>query len=326
MLTLYRAEQDRLCIIPRDALKEEVALVWIDLLNPSEEEELWVEGLLKIDIPTRAEMHEIELSNRFYHENGALYATASIISGADTNMPEIHAVTFVLVDQCLVTVRYSTPSFFKAFGERIQKGGYPQCRGSMVFAGLMEAIVNRIADVLESIGHQIDAIGSSVFRPDPQKMSTSGSEPDFAELLRMIGMNGDLISKVRESLISVSRLASFIASSTYYDVGSLEHAKMETLRHDVPALSDHAGFLSNKVSFLLDATLGMVNIQQNTIIKIFSVVSVVFLPPTLVASIYGMNFSAMPELHWEFGYPMAVVFMILSAFLPYLFFRKKGWL
>ncbi len=326
MMTFYIAQNDTLQVIARDAVTADPQrLAWVDLLNPTEEEETWLEKLLRIEIPTRAEMHEIELSNRFYQENGALYATATIIAGADTPSPETHALTFVLTGNCLVTVRYSDPHFLRAFMERVQKGG--ACHGGAILAALLEAIVNRIADTLEVAGHHIDSLSAIIFRPEQQAgAADSAPSPDFAEILRQIGIKGDLVSKTRESLISLARLFSFVSHSTYFSAESADNGKLQTLRLDVPALSDHASFLSNKISFLLDATLGLINTQQNTIIKIFSVAAVVFLPPTLVASIYGMNFAFMPELHWTFGYPMAVALMILSAFLPYTFFRKKGWL
>lgn len=326
MITFYLAEKGRLQVVGQNAVVDISRLTWVDMLNPTDAEEAQIEKLLGINIPTREEMHEIELSNRFYQENDTLYATASIVTGANTDTPEIHAITFVLIGHCLITIRYSAPSFFKVFCERMQKGGYSNGQGNIILAGLLEAIINRIADILEAVGHQIDDTGRNVFRPSPQEISKTSAQPDFAAILRKVGVGGDLISKLHESLTSISRLISFIGISAYYPVQSPEHRKIETLRRDIQALNEHAGFLSNKISFLLDATLGMVNIQQNSIIKIFSVVAVIFLPPTLVASIYGMNFSVMPELRWPFGYPMAIIIMMISAFLPYLFFRKKGWL
>lgn len=326
MLKFYVAEKDSLQAITQEAVGANLArLAWVDLLNPTDEEESYLEKQLKIDIPTRAEMHEIELSNRLYQENGALYATATILTGADTPAPETHAITFVLIANCLVTVRYSDPQFIRIFRERMQKYGFASCQGGAVLAGLLEAIVNRVADTLEAAGHHINSMARTVFRPDPQIIAAK-NKPDFAEILRQIGIKGDLISKTRESMVSISRLISFVNYASHLPAGSPEHSKMESVRHDIAALTDHAGFLANKMSFLLDATLGMISIEQNAIIKIFSVAAVVFLPPTLVASIYGMNFNAMPELHWAFGYPMAIIFMILSAYLPYTFFRKKGWL
>lgn len=327
MMTFYVAEKGSLQPIEQEAVAGNIAKVaWVDLLHPTPEEEKYLESLLQIDIPTREEMHEIELSNRLYQENGAYYATASILMGADTVSPEIHAITFVLTNHCLVSVRYCDPRFFNIFKDRMHKGGFTSCQGNAILAGLLEIIIDRIADTLEMIGHYIDGMTRDVFRPNPAATPAPAEQQDFSEILRQIGVKGDLISKARESLISLMRMISFVLHSNFYNSASAEHARIETLQHDIPALSDHASFLSSKLSFLLDATLGLVSIQQNKIIKIFSVAAVIFLPPTLVASIYGMNFAAMPELHWSFGYPMAIVLMIFSAFLPYTFFRRKGWL
>lgn len=325
MLTLF-ALQDKVLtpVSLEDVYHNRPELVWVDLLNPTHEEEVDVERLLGTEIPTREEMHEIELSSRLYQENGALHATATLVTQADTEEPETHAVTFLLVKQCLITIRYVNPRPFRMFISRTGKMELLQYQGSTVFTGLLELIVDRLADILEMAGHNIDGMTRKIFRP---KLNREGDErTDFQALLQEIGINGDLISKTRESMVSVSRLLSFILQAPQFRHGTDEHGRISTLLRDIAPLSDHANFLSNKVNFLLDATLGMISIEQNAIIKIFSVAAVVFLPPTLVASIYGMNFHLMPELDWHLGYPMAIILMILSAFLPYKYFKRKKWL
>jgi magnesium transporter len=328
MLKLYVSHNDSIAPVSiADAQNCIPKLVWIDLLNPTGEEEHLVENMLDTSIPTRDEMHEIEPSSRLYQEKGAIYATATILAQADTPQPENHAITFVLSGKCLITVRYSDPRPFATFLNRSSQISAETYHGNTVLAGLLEAIIDRLADILENAGHSIDEMTQKIFRPHLQGTDARSKEkPDLDEMLRQVGIRGDLISKTRESMISINRLLGFISHTKYFKPGSEAHERVQSMQHDILALSDHASFLSNKVTFILDAILGMISIEQNAIIKIFSVAAVVFLPPTLVASIYGMNFDIMPELKWHFGYPLAIVSMMFSAYLPYRFFKRKGWL
>ncbi|HET6520847.1 MAG TPA: magnesium transporter CorA family protein [Geminicoccaceae bacterium] len=302
-----------------DPIPEEA--VWLDMLEPSAEEELAVEAALGIDIPTREEMREIEISSRLYEEDGALYLTAQVVAHADTDAPESTAITFVLTRSRLVTVRYADPKPFQSFATHAERHPSACATGEAAFAGLFEAIIDRSADILEAIGADMDAISRDVFA---QGEAAKGR--DFQALLARIGRNGDLASKVRESLVSIGRLLSFSRQVLRTQPERNIHPRLEAISHDITSLGDYAAFLSNKINFMLDATLGMINIQQTDIIKIFSIAAAVFLPPTLIASIYGMNFTFMPELHWLLGYPFALLLMIVSAILPYLYFKRRGWL
>lgn len=329
MLHCFHQQQGVLHEIPTGTAPdfEADALCWVDLNHPTAEEEASVEAHLGVNIPTRDEMGEIELSNRFYIEGEALYATATILSKSDSETPEAHPVTFVLTPHYLVTVRYSDPYAFRVAGSRAAQGIGTEHVPQTMLLVLLEAIVNRLADVLEESGHQIDEVGKTIFRPH-QKMRKQRqiSKPDYEEVLRQIGIYDDRISKLRESLLSISRLLGFVAQSAQVKNGSDMHVRMLELQRDIPALADHATFLSNKISFLLDATLGLISIEQSGIIKIFSVAAVIFLPPTLVASIYGMNFDFMPELSQPYGYPLALCAMVVSALLPCLYFKYRKWL
>ena len=298
--------------------------VWIDLVQPSREEELLVETALGIDAPTREEMQEIEVSSRLYTENGAVYMTATVMSRMDTDQPLASPVSFVLAGERLVTIRYAEPRPFTSFGLRAQRATSGYTSGPLVLLGLFESIVDRLADVLETTGQKIDTLSSDVFAADG-----AGATRDFKGVLARLGRNGDLTSKIRESLVSLARVVHFMQEAA--DIAHLRHAKdvkagVAALDKDIASLLDHVSFLNNKISFLLDATLGLINIEQNGIIKLFSVVSVALMPPTLIASIYGMNFKFMPELGWEFGYPMAIGLMVTSAILPFVYFKRKGWL
>jgi magnesium transporter len=309
--------------------------VWIDLFHPTKDEEAQIEAAFGIDVPTREEVQEIELSSRLYTEEDAIFMTANILSHTEGDDAVISPLTLILVKDRLITVRYEDPRSISNFAVRCGRAGAQSA--NIVAIGLLEAIVERLADLLERLGHDLDTLSAGVFQPPKNEAPTdkkgrpkprkTRATRDFQAVLVRIGNKGDLLSKVRESLISIQRVATFLAASGVAGAHEKEfRARLKSLSRDVEALTDHAGFINQKNNFLLDATLGMINIEQNAIIKIFSVAAVVFLPPTLIASIYGMNFDFMPELSWPFGYPFAIGLMIISAILPFYFFKGRGWL
>jgi magnesium transporter len=299
-------------------------VIWVDLHEPSPQEVRFVEDMLQIDVPTREEIVEIEASSRLYEENDAYFMTATMLSRAESESPKLAAVTFILVGQRLVTLRYADPLPFRTAASQIQRNPLAWNSGEVIFVGLLEVIVDRLADILEVIGADLDAVSGEVFTTDAKEAARRAK--DYRQLLARVGRAGDLIGKSRESLVSLGRLAAFVSVAFKAKDRKGLLTRIKTVSRDVLSLSDHASFLTNKVTFSLDAILGLVSIEQNGIIKIFSVAAVVFLPPTLVASIYGMNFEVMPELGFTFGYPMALGLMILSAIMPYLYFKQKGWL
>jgi magnesium transporter len=303
--------------MPADAL-------WIDLVEPTRDEDRLVEDHLGISIPTREEMADIEPSEILYRENNASYMTARIICRSETEQPQLANVTFILTERALVTVRYDEPRSFSMFASRAARPGGCPHQAEAVLDGLIETVIDRAAEVLGSVGTDIDKISLSVFET---KREGARRGAGFRDALRALGRKGDVISKVRESMVSIERMLLFLSTSTPRPQrGSPFHSQRRTAIRDVQSLEEHATFLSNKVQFLLDATLGLVTIEQNDIIKLFSVMAVVFMPPTLVASIYGMNFEVMPELEWRFGYPMALLVMVAAAIAPYMIFRWKRWL
>jgi len=268
-------------------------------------------------------MQEIEPSNRLYQEDGGLFMTVNVVAKADSPAPESTAITFVLLRQRLITVRYEEPKALRIFAGYVERHRELGVSGAALLVGLLEAIVDRTADILERIGTDIDALSRSIFIAGG---GASCAPRDFTDALTRMGRHHDLTSKARESLVSLSRLLSFLTlpGDVRNDKELREHVR--GLVRDVASLTDHATFISGNISFLLNATLGLVNVEQNAIIKIFSVAAVVFLPPTLVASIYGMNFKEIPELGWHLGYVWALLLMVLSAVLPYLYFKRRGWL
>jgi magnesium transporter len=231
-------------------------------------------------------------------------------------------VTFVLVAGKLITVRYHEPRVFKTFPQRAEQVSLGCNSGDLILVALLEALVDRNADVLERAQRDVDAISREIFATDSTRAAR-----DFQRTLRLIGRKGDLVSHLRDSLVSLLRLTGFLSQAHAEQSSDKEpRGRIKTIGHDIQALTDQTAFLSQKITFLLDATLGLVNIEQNNIIKIFTIAAGVFLPPTLIASVYGMNFVHMPELRWPLGYPLAVVAMVLSAVLPYWYFRRRGWL
>jgi magnesium transporter len=314
---LVRAVQSAEEPLPKD-------VVWIDLLEPTAEEEKGVEQALNINVPTREEMREIESSNRLYEENGVLYMTATIVTKLDTDLPQSTQATFILDGQHLITNRYTDPLPFRRFISYAETHPAACSSAPVLLVGLLEAIINRIADVIERVASDLDQISSEVFAPGRnRRMATSR---DFRHVLGRVGQSGELVSKARESLVSLGRLLVFVQQATTVQISQDTRARFRTLSRDVTAMSDHASFLGDKVQFGLDATLGMVTIDQNNILKIFSVVTVFLLPPSVIAGFYGMNFEHIPWLHEQWGWYVALGMMLASSLLPYLWFKRKGWL
>ncbi len=301
--------------VPEDA-------VWIDLANPTSGEDKLIERLVGIGVPTREEMQEIEVSSRLYTENGARYMTATLMCQSDTATPKTTAVTFILAGHRLITVRYDDPKPFAIIRNKLSRNCAPGVTGESVLMDLLDAVIDRAADILERVGMEVDEVSHEIFEPERSRAAQF-----YNSVLQTIGSKGDLTSKVRESLVSLGRMVLFLAN----EADSLKWPKeqraiLKIMQRDVQSLSDHASYLTNKITFLLDAMLGVVTIEQNNIIKIFSVAAVALMPPTLIASIYGMNFKHMPELNWEYGYPFAIVLMVIAAILPYLYFKWRKWL
>ncbi len=299
--------------------------IWIDLVKPTAEEDHAVERLTGIAVPTREDMQEIEISSRLYIENGARYMTATLMCSSDSENPRTTAVTFILAGHRLVTVRYDAPKPFLLVENKLARYCAPSITGEVVLMELIDAVIDRNADILERAGGDMDAISHDIF--EPNGAAETGHAKRYSDILIAIGRKGDLTSKVRESLVSIGRVVTFIAAAVEGTKWSKDmREQLKIMQRDVISLTDHASYLSNKITFVLDAMLGVVNLEQNNIIKLFSVMAVVLMPPTLIASIYGMNFKIMPELDWQHGYPFALVMMVLAAVLPYMVFKWKKWL
>jgi magnesium transporter len=322
MIVGYASEGGRLHPVgnPLAALS---GLVWIDLLNPTADEETTLEAQLGVDIPTREEMHRFEVSGRLYKEDDAIFMTATLPARTDSDDLLMAPVAFVLTAGKVVTVRYHEPRAFRTFPQRASESNLGCAHGETVLVALLEATVDRMTDIFERAEEEVDAISRAIFRNDQPKAASR----DLMGTLQLIGRKGDLCSNLQLAVLSLQRLSGFFGQMlAERPDGKDVRRRVKTLEHDLQSLSDHGSFVSQKITFLLDATLGMVNVEQNNIIKIFSIAAGVFLPPTLIASVYGMNFSFMPELRWQYGYPLAWLLMLASALIPLWFFKRRGWL
>ncbi len=330
--------------LPADAL-------WVDLLDPTAKEEDAVERLLGVGVPTRQEMAEIEESARLYEERGALVMTAVVVTGVSERRPATAEVTFVLTPKTLATIRYADPLPFRAFAEKCRRSPEAHDSSELVFLSLLENVVNRLADVLEITDAELDALSDAVFAdgdaaggddaagaegsavPDATRRRWSWRlarrrppPADLQAVVKRLGRASALVSKLRESLLSIGRVLAFFRQGAGERIKDGARARLRTLDRDVASLAEYDAQLSAEIGFLLQAAFGLIGVEQNNIIKVFSIAAVLFLPPTLVGTVYGMNFEHMPELHWAFGYPFALALMVASAVAPYHWFKRRGWL
>lgn len=297
--------------------------VWVDLLTPTPEEIAAVEEASGLTLPTKADLSEIETSSRLRTEGDVLCLSAPLVYRSQTQDPGTTPVGFVLAPELLVTMRFEALNAFDTY-ERAARGG-----AADVFVGLIEAIVDRIADVLERIAAELDALSHRLFRSRSigggDRRTRAQENADLRSILRRLGASGDLASKIRDSLLALARIVPYAAAMRGAELPASVRTRLETLRHDLASLSDYEAHLLNKVQLLMDATLGLINVEQNDIIKVLTVVNVVGVPPTLVASMYGMNFKYMPELDWAWGYPYGLAVIAVSAILPLIWFKWRGW-
>jgi magnesium transporter len=321
MLTIYDTTGQRLARHD-EALPIVPSTVWFDLLNPTKEEDNKVEGLLGISVPTRAEVREIEASSRFYQENGANYMTGFLAHSVDDKTLETSTLTFILTGDALVTVRYADSKVFPSFLSRIERGDASCQTGAGLMIGLIETLVEQQADLIEKIQDSVDKIAKRVFDPGARRKGQNKLDV----LLKGAGIEGNRIAMLKESATSLERILHVLRNTARErNCDGKIFSRIETVDRDIRSLSEHMRYLSDRIGLLLNATLGLISNEQNQIIKLFSVMAVMLMPPTLVASVYGMNFEHMPEIKWLLGYPMALGMMAVSALIPFVYFRYKGW-
>lgn len=296
-------------------------LVFLDLLNPSRAEELEAEKWLEYQLPTREEMQEIEESSRLYSEKGALYMTAWIPVGLDTQDPDNTSISFVLAPDCLTTVRYADPHAFRVFADQVRRQCTAPVTSDAVFLLLMELIVARVADALQNVEADLKKICNEIFTLDPHKASAA-VEKDLSGVVKLLGRRSALVANLRESLLSLNRMLQFFLNSAATWMRGELAAQFRSVMRDVKSLDDYTNQQTQEMTFLLESTLGLINIQQNQIIKIFTVASVLFMPPTLIASIYGMNVK-LPGQEHGLAFLAVMLVIILSAILPIFYFKRN---
>jgi len=299
---------------------------WIDLEEPTHEEESLVERCIGVDVPTQDEMSEIEPSSRLYEQNGALYMTVSALRGLEEHQPATTPIGFVLAKDRLVTVRYATPRPIRTFENHARRDPDLVRDAPTALVRLLDAIIDRMADEIEGVADRMEHLSSAIFASAPDERRIPAEK--LTQLLTSIGQVQTLLAKIRYTAVSTSRLLNFLAASNRMHEPANADARhhLASLLTDVTALAEHATFLADNLTFLLDASLGLISIEQNAAMKLFSWAAVVFLPPTLIAGVYGMNFDHIPELHWLYGYGWALGLMVASAILPYLYFKHRKWI
>ncbi|WP_448298759.1 magnesium transporter CorA family protein [Phreatobacter sp. HK31-P] len=324
MMNAYAVVNDALVRVETTADAVPPEVVWVDLFQPTVDEDKALERCLGIEIPSREEMLEIEPSSRLYVDHGVRYMTSTVLCNTDLGTPKLTQISFVMAPNRLITVRYDTPKPINLFLNRAQKPGTVHANPESILTGLLDTIVDRLADILEKVGEEIDQASGQVFS---KEIGNKSRASNIEEVLQILGTKGGFISKIRESLVSINRLLLFLATEIEGTKVSKDvRVVLKSQSRDVESLTQHCDALSSKITFLLNAVLGLVANEQSNIIKIFAVLSVVLMPPTLIGTVYGMNFKHMPELGWELGYPLALGMMLLSGVAPYWWFRKKGWL
>ena len=328
MLTAFAIDGRALRRLPDPTRIETLqAAAWIDLMNVTAQEAATVEQATGLHVASRADLQEIESSSRLGTAAGALYLSAPLVTRGDATDGHVSPIGFALSPRCLLTLRFAPSRAIDDFITRAERAEAAPSGPVHVFVALLEALVDRLADRLEQITADLDTVSRRIFQGD----LVAGGTPRQSDLvlrdsLKVVGQAGDLVSHIRDSLLGIARLLPYAEQTAAEWIPAELHPRFLTLRQDIVSLSDYDAQVLNKVQLLLDATLGFINIAQNNIMKLLTVVSVVGIPPTLIASIYGMNFKGMPELSWNWGYPYGLTLIALSAVVPLIWFWRRGWL
>jgi len=298
--------------------------VWVDLFNPTPEEMSQVESEWHLHVPSQHELEEIESSSRLSARNGEIHLNMSVVAHDNEEAPT--ALGFVLTRLVLLTIRFTRLHGFDLAIERFNRGEAAET-SSEVFATLIEGITDYAADALEHIGVEVVGVSRRVFHNYGSKRprNTARANRALREILVDVGVCGEKLSQIRESLLGLQRIVPYALDNSKDWIAAEVTERLHTATQDLQSLVEFEIHLSNKAQFLLDAVLGFINTEQNDIFKVLTIVSVVGIPPTLIASMYGMNFQYMPELHWHFGYAWGLGLIFLSAILPTIWFKWRGW-
>ena len=320
MINVFVLQNGRLSQIPIESRADlvNVTPVWVDLTDPSDEERDWVSSIFGVMLPDEDEVKDIEASARYYEaDNGDLHLRSDFLLEEDEGESRVVTVAFILARNMLFSMHNDDLPVFRLV--RMRARSRPGSIGDFkdVLLDLYSTDVEYSADALEGIYQNLEEVSRSVLQKDI-------SDQDAAASLNAMAREEDLNGRIRRNMMDTRRAVSFMMRGRLLSPDQFDDARQ--ILRDIESLDGHTAFLFDKINFLMDATVGFININQNKIIKIFSVASVAFLPPTLIASIYGMNFRILPELDWSFGYPFAILLMIASAVTPFWYFRRRGWL
>jgi magnesium transporter len=300
---------------------------WVDLLNPTEEEKVRVAAATGLTVATEDDLGAIETSSRLYYDGKAIYLSMPLVAKVEGMPPDVRPIGFILNRERLVTIRFNRSRAFHNFLDAQHRKPMESSEPIDIFLSLLEAISDRLSDLLENMRDELDIVSKHIFLESssaPSHGRKLGNE--LQDVLKRLGRTADLMSSIRDSLLGVGRILPYVGQIAAPWIDRERRERIKSLRQDVISLTDYDGHLNSKVQFLLDATLGLINNTQNNIIKVLTVVSVVGVPPTLIASIYGMNFKDIPELNWAWGYPYGLTMILLSAVIPLIWFKMRGWL
>ncbi len=344
MLTAYGHGTTGPVAIAPDAVAVPADVDWIDACVPTPAEMDRLGRWLGVRVPTVDDLVEIESSSRLWSQGDTLFMSLPATIKDEAGYPTATPVGFIVTRACVATIRFDRLQSFETLGRQVAAKGELSRGGVGATVSILEAIVDQLADVLERAGGDLDAMSRDIF--SGTLMSDKDHRPQQAnralrQLMRKVGRTGDLISKVSESLLGLSRMTPFLAAKSLGqltpqaaheatrdaapDAASDLRTRLDTIGQDARSLHDYQEHIASKTQFLLDALLGLANIEQNNVFRVLTVVSVVGIPPTFFASLYGMNFKFMPELEWAHGYAYGLTLIACSAILPALWFKVRGW-
>ncbi|HSU06492.1 MAG TPA: magnesium transporter CorA family protein [Acetobacteraceae bacterium] len=326
MLTAFTCEATALRRIDTATPDDLHRAAWIDLISPTDDESRLVQQATGLTIPSEANLSEIETSSRLNAANGILTLSLPLIARLED---EVHLVPsgFVLNRDRLVTIRFAPSRVYDGFIARQLCGDTANRSAAHLFVALLEAIVDHLADILEQTHTDLDTISHRIFRGRSMQLGGSKHEDrTLRETLGAIGRVGDLISFIRDSQVGAGRIVPFVQAMAKDWLPPELAPRLTALSQDIASLNDFDTHLNDKLQFLLDATLGFINIAQNNVMKVLTVASVVGIPPVLIAGIYGMNFKDMPELSWPWGYAYGLIVIAVSALVPLAWFKLRDWI
>lgn len=299
---------------------------WIDALNPDEKETAFLERLLAIRVPTYDRLVEIESTSRLSTENEHIFLSLPLVLRAEDGMARTTPVGFVISRDILLTLHFEPLKAFEYCSARHANAQVTAQDGIGHFLTIIESIIDHVADVLEHVGSDLDDISRRIFSEDAGRRHEPRKEgANLRAVLRQVGRTGDLTAKISDSLLGMGRMIPYVIANAEAYLSPPAKGRLDSLSHDITSLNDYETHLTDKIQLLVDATLGFTNVEQNNVFRVLTVFSIIGIPPTFFASMYGMNFKSMPEYDWSWGYPYGLALIFLSAIIPAAWFKWRGW-